>query len=174
MMEAKRSKLITTLTVAPRAAKMAADQNISPSKAGMYNSPPMRRPYFSWKGSSIVKYSFLRMIFAKANPPENQIMKNTGQTFHFSIARLVLGWYKGLLLCMEWFSLDYQQKFALSLVCSFKLSDWFRNFAPLSQPIIKSYAKTSRLAPANVFFDWFMQLSVSSVSFMIGESNSVT
>ena len=69
--EGIRSKLITTLIVAPRAARMAADQNISPSNAGMYKRPPMRSPYFSWNGSSIVKYSFLRMILAKASPPEN-------------------------------------------------------------------------------------------------------
>ena len=75
MIEGIRSKFNTTLMVAPRAARMAADQNISPSNAGMNNSPPMRAPYFSWKGSRIVKYSLLRMILAKNNPPEKY--KNT-------------------------------------------------------------------------------------------------
>ena len=69
MMEGTRCTLIMTLMVAPRAFRIAADQNISPNKAGMYNRPPMRGPYRSWKGSIIVKYSLLRMILAKPSPP---------------------------------------------------------------------------------------------------------
>ena len=84
MIEGTRSKLITTLTVAPRAARMAADQNISPDNAGIYNSPPMCRPYFSWKGSSIVKYSLLRMILAKNNPPEDYNHKTKRKEWYAS------------------------------------------------------------------------------------------
>lgn len=109
------------------------------------------------------------MIFAKANPPENQMMKR--KAFHFSIASgLVLGWYKWWLLCIKCFSLDYQKKFALGLVCSFKLSDWFKNLSPLTQTNQK-LRQNNRLAPANMFFDSFIQLSVS---FMIGQSNSTS
>ena len=69
MIEVTLSSPMTTLMVAPRAARIDADQKISPNSAGMYNRPPTRSPYLLWNGSSIVKYSLSRMIFAKKIPP---------------------------------------------------------------------------------------------------------
>lgn len=48
------SRSMTTLIEAPRAARIALDQNISPNKAGIYIKPPTHDPYFSWNGSNIV------------------------------------------------------------------------------------------------------------------------
>ena len=51
--------------MAPRADKMAPDQNTSPNSAGIYSNPPIRGPYLSWKGSIMVMYSLWR----KRSPP---------------------------------------------------------------------------------------------------------
>lgn len=53
----------------PKADKMAADQKISPSKAGIKSRPPILFPQICWNGSSIVTQPLERMGFAKNNPP---------------------------------------------------------------------------------------------------------
>lgn len=54
MMDALLSMSMITDTVAPRAARIAADQKISPHRAGRKSRPPIRDPSTSWNGSSMV------------------------------------------------------------------------------------------------------------------------
>lgn len=77
MIDVLLSKSMMTLTVAPKAAKIAADQNTSPQSAGMNNKPPILLPNISWKGSNIVTYPCSLILLAKKNPPK----RKTSSTF---------------------------------------------------------------------------------------------
>lgn len=48
---------------------MAADQKVSPIKAGKYSRPPMRRPKAFCRGSNMVTYPAFLMWEAKKAPP---------------------------------------------------------------------------------------------------------
>ncbi len=48
---------------------MAADQKVSPQRAGMKSRPPMRSPKESCNGSNMVTYPCSLILFAKNIPP---------------------------------------------------------------------------------------------------------
>ena len=53
----------------PRAARIPADQNTSPHRAGMNSNPPIRPPRHSCRGSNIVIYPSFLIRCAKNIPP---------------------------------------------------------------------------------------------------------